>query len=96
MGDPNLHRVICTDFGASLDLCSAEKDNCSVDNHVVICILFVVYNWRRVSFQKINDRGEHEADERIVNDCDRWVFLAIQCQKGRKTIMYFINNVVLT
>ena len=96
MGDSNLHRCICTDFGASLDLCSAEKDNYLVDNHAVICILFVVYNWRRVLFQKMSKRGEYEADERIVNDCGRWVFLAIQRQKGRKMIVYFINHVVLT
>ena len=95
MGDPNLHRVICTYVGALLDPCSAEKGNCSVNNHAVICILFVVHNWQRVSFQKMSERGEYEADESIVNDCDR-CFFTIKCQKKRKTIMYFINHVVLT
>lgn len=38
MSDQNLHRVMCTDFGATLDLSAAEKDNSSVNNHAVICI----------------------------------------------------------
>lgn len=84
MGDLNLHRVICTDFGASLDLCSAEKNNCSVDNRAVICILFVVYNRRNVSFQKMSEIGEYETDEMIANDCDRWVFFGDTMSKGKK------------
>ena len=46
MGDSNCQRVICTNFGATLDLMAAEKDNSLVNNHVVICIWFVAYNWR--------------------------------------------------
>eukprot|EP00593_Proboscia_inermis_P009033 CAMPEP_0171322350 /NCGR_PEP_ID=MMETSP0816-20121228/114902_1 /TAXON_ID=420281 /ORGANISM="Proboscia inermis, Strain CCAP1064/1" /LENGTH=60 /DNA_ID=CAMNT_0011820801 /DNA_START=1216 /DNA_END=1401 /DNA_ORIENTATION=+ len=42
MSDAETTRVICTDFGATLDLSAAEKDNCSVDNHAVIDIFFVV------------------------------------------------------
>jgi len=38
MGDSSLHRVICTDFGATLDLMAVEKDNSLVNNHAVICI----------------------------------------------------------
>lgn len=38
MSDRDTTRVICTDFGATLDLGAAEKDNYSVDNHSVICI----------------------------------------------------------
>ena len=33
----NTTRVFCTDFGATLDLFGAEKDNSSIDNYVV-CI----------------------------------------------------------
>lgn len=47
--DPHKHRVICTDFGATLDLFGAEVDNSSVNNHAVICIFFVAYNWREVA-----------------------------------------------
>lgn len=41
MSDPDVHRVICTDFGAMLDLMAAEKDNCSINNHAVICIFLL-------------------------------------------------------
>ena len=36
------HCIFCTDFGATLDLQASEKDNSSVNNHVVVCIFFVV------------------------------------------------------
>ena len=39
MSDPDIRRVFCTDFGATLDLCAIEKDNYSVDNHCIVCIL---------------------------------------------------------
>ena len=38
MSDPDRHRVICTDFGATLHFGLVEKGNCSVDNHAVMCI----------------------------------------------------------
>ena len=40
MGNKDKHRVLLTDFGATLDLRAAEYDNSSVDNHAVICIFF--------------------------------------------------------
>ena len=42
MSNPDVSRVICTDFGATLDLHACETDNSSVDNHAVICIFFVL------------------------------------------------------
>ena len=33
--------VICTDFGATLDLAAEGKDNSSTNNHFVIDIFFV-------------------------------------------------------
>ena len=42
MSNPDKHRVLLTDFGATLDLRASETDNCSVDNHAVICI-FLLY-----------------------------------------------------
>ena len=42
MREPNTTQIICTDFGATLDLGAVEKDNCSVDNHAIICI-FLLY-----------------------------------------------------
>ena len=58
MSDRNLYRVIMTDFGATLDLSAAKKDNSSVDNHAVICIFFVNLNWRNVKYkQAVEDVG---------------------------------------
>ena len=72
MLDPDKFRVTCTDVGATLDLMAAEKDNSSVNNHAVICILFVIYNWRKVEMvKKVN--GKEVKDETIVNDCDKWI-----------------------
>ena len=84
MSDPNKHRIICTDFGATLDLGAAEKGNCSVDNHSVMCILFVVSNWREVEY--VNTKGN--ADKTIINDCDKWIFFGDTMSKGKKMIMY--------
>mmetsp|Transcript_53785 Transcript_53785/g.62870 ORF Transcript_53785/g.62870 Transcript_53785/m.62870 type:complete len:289 (-) Transcript_53785:197-1063(-) len=42
MSDPNKHRVLCTDFGATLDLIGAEKSNLSVNNHAIVDIFFVL------------------------------------------------------
>ena len=50
--DPDKHRVICTDFGATLDLRGAETDNCSVNNHSVVYIFYVLTNWRSVKYKK--------------------------------------------
>jgi hypothetical protein len=51
MSNPLTSRVFCTDFGATLDLSAIEKDNSSVNSHAVVCIFFVLYEWREV---KIN------------------------------------------
>ena len=95
MSDPNKHRVICTDFGATLDLMSIEKDNSSVNNHAVICILFVSYNWRTVQFKKLVTCGEstNEIDDQtIINDCDKWIFLVTLYPKVRRTITFFTTH----
>ena len=91
MSDADKHRVICTDFGATLDLCASEKDNCSVDNHAVLCIFFVLSNWRKVKY-KI---GKNEHSETIINDCNKWLFWQYVKQR-KKTIIYFITLVSLT
>ena len=84
MSNPNKHRVICTDFGATLDLGAVEKGNCSVDNHSVMCIFFVVSNWREVEY--VNIKGN--ADKTITNDCDKWIFFGDTISKGKKMITY--------
>ena len=38
MSDVNTNRVICTDFGATLNLSASEKDNSGIYNHTAICI----------------------------------------------------------
>ena len=50
MSDADITRVILTDFGATLDLRAAETDNSSADNHAVNCIMFVLTNWRKVTY----------------------------------------------
>ena len=57
-----------TDFGASLDLCAAEKDNSSVNNHAVVCIFFVLLNWRKVNYARTDTS---EWDAMITNECDK-------------------------
>ena len=44
ISDPNKHRIFCTDFGVTLDLMGAEKDNSSVNNHAIIDIFFVAHS----------------------------------------------------
>ena len=74
MSDPNKHRVICTNFGATLDLGAVEKGNCYVDNHAVMCIFFVVSKWQEVEYYNT----ESNFDKTITNNCDKWIFLATQ------------------
>ena len=91
MGDPNKHRVFCTDFGATLDLMGAEKDNSSVNNHAIIDIFFVAHSWRRVQYRKKNDAGVLVLDETIVNECDKWIIFGDTYSKGKKNDHVFHN-----
>ena len=96
MSDRDKHRVICTGFGATLDLSAAEKDNSSVDNHAVICIFFVSQNWRKVSYKREVEGGGVLDDETIINDCEKWIFLATRCRKERRTTMCSTMHAKLT
>ena len=80
------HCVLFTDFGTTLDLQAAEKDNSSVNNHAVICIFFVCTNWRSVTFSNGVDM-----DETILNDCERWIFFGDTLSKGKKNDHIFHN-----
>ena len=80
MSNPDKHCIICTDFGATLDLTAAEKDNCSVDNHSVLAIYFVLSNWRAVKYKKEEDKY----NETIINDCNKWLFFGDTISKGKK------------
>ena len=91
MSDRDKHRVICTDFGATLDLSAAEKDNSSVDNHAVICIFFVSQNWRKVSYKREVEGGGVLDDETIINDCEKWIFFGDTMSKGKKNDHVFHN-----
>ena len=55
-------------FEVMLDLCAVEKDNISVNNHTVVCIFFVLSNWRKVNYLRIDTS---EWDEMITNKCDK-------------------------
>ena len=56
--------IICADFGATLDLSVAEKDNCSVHNCTVTTIFFVVSNSIQVTYKK---REDDMLDDCITN-----------------------------
>ena len=84
MSDSNTTHVICTDFGATLDLGASEKDNSSVNNHAVIAIFLVSHNWRQVIYKKRKEGGENEDDATIVNDCDKCFFLETRDPKVKK------------
>jgi len=88
MSDSDLIRVLCTDFGATLDLCSFKKDNSSVNNHAVIAIFLVTHKLRRVKFKRKRKRcdgfEEQEDDETIISDCDKWIFFGDTRSKGKK------------
>lgn len=73
------HRVICTDFGATLDLGSVVRRHFSMDNHAVMCI-FEASNWQEVEFSNI----QGEQDSTLINDCDKWVFFGQKISKGIK------------
>ena len=74
---PDIHHVIYTDFGATLDLSAIKAEKCSVNNHAAVCILFVITNWRNVKFKKRDQNGDNIKDKTIINDCDKWIFLQI-------------------
>ena len=96
MSDRNLHRVIMTDFGATLDLSAAEKDNSSVNNHAVNCILFVNLNWRNVKYKRaVEDVGLVD-DETIISDCEKWISFGDTISAGKKMTMSSTMHTRLT
>ena len=88
MSHPDKTRVICTDFGATLDLRAKETDNSSVDNHAVVCIFFVLTEWRTVEF--LNTKT-NTTDETIVNNCDKWIVFGDTLSRGKKNDHVFHN-----
>ena len=76
MSNPDVSCVICTDFGATLDLHASEKDNSSVDNHAVICIFFVLSDWRKVRYF-----NEHK---NVWDETDKWIISRDTLSKGKK------------
>ena len=87
MSDPTKCSVICTDFGATLNCMSSEKESSSINNRAVICIFFVSYNWQTVKFKKLVTCGESTneiEDETIINDYNKWIFFGDTLSKGKK------------
>lgn len=62
-------RIILTDFSATLDLRARMSDNCSVDNHAVLDIYFVLMNFRTVTLK----------DGSKIQICDTSVFCFFVC-----------------
>ena len=91
MPNSDMHCVIFTDFGETLDLIATEKDNSSVNNHAVIFIFFVCSNWRVATFKKQVEGSEDVFDKTILNDCDIWIFFGDTLSKGKKNDHIFHN-----
>ena len=89
MSDRDSTRVALVDFGTKLDLRAIETDNCSVDNHALMRIFFVLCNWREIKY--LNKRVE-ENDKKIANDCDEWVLFGVTISKGKKNNHVFHNS----
>ena len=70
MSHNNLHCLICTYFGATLDLSAAKKYNGSVDNNAVIHKKNVTKNWRKVNYKREVEVDYFLDDETIINDCE--------------------------
>ena len=83
ISNTGLYCILFTDFGATLDLMVAEKDNLSVNNHAVICIFFVSSNWMNARLKKQAESSEDAFNEIIVNDCHRWLFFGDAQSKGK-------------
>ena len=79
MSNSDTTRVIFTDFGVTLDLKATETDNSSLDNHVVICIFFVLTNCHPVDFYNSSKKS---MDETIINDCDKWIVFGDTLSRG--------------
>ena len=79
MSNKDTTRVVLADFGATLDLGATEKDNCSVDDHAVICMLFVVNGWRQVA--RVSSSTDM-SDVTVINDCGKWVIFGDAVSKG--------------
>eukprot|EP00957_Ditylum_brightwellii_P136751 10428089-Ditylum_brightwellii.AAC.2 len=88
MSDKDKHHIICTDFGATLDLHASEKHNCSVYNHAVICIMLVACDWRNIKY--MNRKGKWV--ETIVNTHDKWLILGDTLSHGKKNDHIFHNS----
>ena len=87
----DLHRVICTDFGATLYLSDIEKDNCSVDNHAVVYVLCIYYDWRQVQFMRKREDREMHREEVIVNEYDKWIMFGDTISREKKKDHVFHN-----
>ena len=86
----NLRCLICTDFGATLDLSAAEKEKRSVDNHAFVCVFFVTQNLTRVNYKRAVKVEEFLGDETIINDCEKWIFFGDTMLKGKRITMFSI------
>ena len=85
MSNSDMHCILFTDFGATLDLMAVEKENSSVNNYAVICNFFACSNWRVATFKKQVEGSEDLIDKTIVNDCDRWIFFGDTLSKRKKS-----------
>ena len=91
MSDSDKNHLICTDFGATLDLSTVENDNSSVNNYAVICIFFVSQNRGKVSYKRKVEGGGVLDDKTSVTDFEKWTFFGAPMSNGKKNSHVFHN-----
>ena len=74
MSSLDKHQVNCTDFRATLDLFTSEKDNSNVDNHAVVCIFLYCLTGELFSIRIMKTNGIRQ----YLMTATSGYFLAIQ------------------
>ena len=75
--------VIATDFGATLDSRTMEKDNCSVNNHAAFCVMHSLHDWKDIKHEII-ERNGNMLSKKNISKCGRWINFVDTSSRGKK------------
>ena len=89
LSDSNFHQLICTNFGATLNLSKKESNTCYTENNSTVCIFFINNNWRNVNYKREGENKTELDDVTIINDCHKWAFFGCIISKGNKNHHFF-------
>ena len=93
--------VFCSNHGHSLDLQDSKRDNCATNNHAVACIACVIYNWKTVKCDTMDEEiNVSLAKGTSVSTCYRWIAFIDTLNLGKKSthvtccafLRYIINR----